>query len=395
MRRPKHVSLAHYLPYEGIPHAGGDYVLRHLSAVAEFADSVAFVSSDGVVPSATTPPHLDAHVIDRPRWGRHTAVRALRRAARAWNPTSVGFDVAWSVRRSASFRAAAASADVIEFQYFEECQRIGMARRLNAEARTVAVMHDVVSQRLERRRDESRGVARVVQSLRVGAMKRRERKVLNHFDCVTVFTEKDKSLLRDLGVTVPVQVLRIPMVNAASQEGTRLDGNTDLVFVGAFDRRENAEAANWLLRDIWPDIRRHTPEARLVLAGANPTSEMSAARDADGRIEVTGFVDDLADVYRRARVVIVPLQHGAGLKFKTVVALIWGVPVVATSVGAEGIPDAEDRMVVVDDAPSFTRAVREAFDGRHDARAAESRTWALSAYGKDAFVRDLSAALNL
>ncbi len=63
---------------------------------------------------------------------------------------------------------------------------------------------------------------------------------------------------------------------------------------------------------------------------------MRSVGEAPG-VSLAGFVDDLADVYRDATVAVAPLLRGAGVKFKTLEAILAGLPIVSTSVGAEGI----------------------------------------------------------
>lgn len=390
-----HVSLSHYHPHPGMAHAGGEYVCRHLAAMSRERTVTAFVSADRPGEHSLADPVVDTVVIDRPRWGRTLVVRALRLAGRRWNPSSVGFDVRWSFSRSPELRHAIRHADTVEFQFFEQCWAIGMARRWNPSARTVAVVHDVVSQRLERQLDElsPRGVRRYALMLRLGAFRRRERKLLSRFDAVTVFSEKDRQLLVDGGVGTEIYVLRIPLADESVGQRAPQAGN--VLFVGAFDRIENSEAALWLLDEIWPRVHAQFPNASLTLAGANPTAAMSTAALRRSEVEITGYVPDLAELYRRASIVVVPLRQGAGVKFKTVMALLWGVPMVSTSVGVEGVPMPEPFALVADDAEEFADLVGVALAGEWDRAAEMGRAWAASHYSQEAFESDLAAAMGM
>jgi glycosyltransferase involved in cell wall biosynthesis len=134
-------------------------------------------------------------------------------------------------------------------------------------------------------------------------------------------------------------------------------GEPVVLFVGALWRSENEDAALWLLREIWPRVRAKLPEARLVIAGADPTAPVREGVMATEGATLTGHVDSLAEYYRRASVAVAPLRFGAGVKLKAVVAMMWGVPVVATSVGAEGVEGPDVFVAVEDDADSFAAAV--------------------------------------
>ena len=80
--------------------------------------------------------------------------------------------------------------------------------------------------------------------------------------------------------------------------------------------------------------------------------------------EVKGFVseEELADLYRNCRIVVVPLRYGAGVKGKVVEAIYNGAPIVTTSVGSEGIPDVEKVLLVKDQPDEFAETVIELYN---------------------------------
>jgi glycosyltransferase involved in cell wall biosynthesis len=88
---------------------------------------------------------------------------------------------------------------------------------------------------------------------------------------------------------------------------------------------------------------------RIRVTGANPPEDLLALEDEN--IHFTGHVTDLAEFYGRARVVIAPIRFGAGVKVKTIQALQYGVPVVSTECGAEGIDTGGLNAIVVVDHP--------------------------------------------
>ena len=123
-------------------------------------------------------------------------------------------------------------------------------------------------------------------------------------------------------------------------------GRSDILFVAGFSHPPNINAAIWFVDTVWPLLHRAHPELKLHLVGANPSSEVTAL--VSENIEVTGYVTDqaLADYYRRVRVVIAPLLYGAGIKGKVVEAMYYGMPVVTTPVGAQGLGDGDGALFV-------------------------------------------------
>jgi glycosyltransferase involved in cell wall biosynthesis len=130
----------------------------------------------------------------------------------------------------------------------------------------------------------------------------------------------------------------------------------DIVFVGGFAHPPNEDAALWLVNDILPLIRAAVPEVHLSIVGSNPTARVRSL--AGEAVSVFANVSDaeLAAAYDRARVAVVPLRCGAGVKLKVVEALHAGLPLVTTPVGAQGLPGLYQVVAVEDDAALFAAA---------------------------------------
>lgn len=127
----------------------------------------------------------------------------------------------------------------------------------------------------------------------------------------------------------------------------------DIVFVAGFGHPPNEDAALWFASEILPLIRAEVPDVALSIIGSNPTERVRALAG-DGIAvfaNVTG--EELDAAYERARVAVVPLRCGAGVKLKVVEALRAGVPLVTTPVGAQGLPGLFQIVAVEDRATPF------------------------------------------
>ncbi|NDG85749.1 MAG: glycosyltransferase, partial [Proteobacteria bacterium] len=112
----------------------------------------------------------------------------------------------------------------------------------------------------------------------------------------------------------------------------------DFCWVGNFRHAPNADALRWIRKEIWPQIRIALPEARFQVFGAYPSAEfMDWNRNSASGIRVHGAARDLDEVFAKARVNLAPLRFGAGVKGKILEGFRYGLPVVTTSVGAEGL----------------------------------------------------------
>ncbi len=110
----------------------------------------------------------------------------------------------------------------------------------------------------------------------------------------------------------------------------------DIVFSGTLDYRSNADAAHWLVRDVWPLVRAICPDATLAVVGRNPLPELRAHHGRNG-ITVTGAVPDDRPYMVGASVYVLPIRFGAGVRLKLLNAMSMGCAVIATPAASEGV----------------------------------------------------------
>jgi GT2 family glycosyltransferase/glycosyltransferase involved in cell wall biosynthesis len=142
----------------------------------------------------------------------------------------------------------------------------------------------------------------------------------------------------------------------------------------------NADGLRWFAERVIPLLRARVPYAKVAVTGANPPP--SLLKYASGALEFVGYVPDLSALYSRARVALSPLRFGAGVKIKTVEAIQYGVPVVATSVGAEGLDiTCHEAVNIADDEEVFAHLVagllteHEAWERSHEAARRQMQSW--------------------
>lgn len=131
----------------------------------------------------------------------------------------------------------------------------------------------------------------------------------------------------------------------------------DVLYVGNFQNLPNVDALEHFVADVWPLIRLRCPGARLTVVGANPSERVLRFDGADG-ITVLGEVADLRPVYHQHRVMVAPIRAGSGTRLKILEACAAGLPVVTTTLGAEGIEYQDGlHMLTADGAAPFADAV--------------------------------------
>ena len=127
-----------------------------------------------------------------------------------------------------------------------------------------------------------------------------------------------------------------------------------LAFLGSMDWLPNIEGVHWFVKEVYPAVKNSMPGVRLRIVGRRPGADIVALSKADPTIEVTGTVDDVRPALRDATALVVPLLSGGGTRIKILEAMALGLPVVSTTVGAEGLPFRHDQhLLLADEAESF------------------------------------------
>ena len=182
-------------------------------------------------------------------------------------------------------------------------------------------------------------------------MARYEGMVCRSFDGVVAVTDADRdALARFSGDGRDIPVIPIATDCTAVRPVDRRADARDILILGSLFYPPNVDGAVWFVREIFPRVRAEVPQARLLLVGARPAPEVVALGREEG-VEVTGYVEDLRAYLERTAVMAVPLRFGSGMRVKILDGLAWGLPMVSTPVGCEGIAVTPGQDILLADAP--------------------------------------------
>jgi glycosyltransferase involved in cell wall biosynthesis len=179
-----------------------------------------------------------------------------------------------------------------------------------------------------------------------------ERTLFRRFDRVLSVTEADRRyharfVGEDKSLCVP---------NYLDERQYRMDVTAPrdvdlLVMTGNFGAFQNQQGARWLVETIWPQVRLARPTAHLLLVGHIPGGFRRVIEQYPG-VGCTGTVPAVAPYLRQATVGVVPLLHGSGMRIKILEALACELPLVSTTLGAEGITLTPGQDALLADAPA-------------------------------------------
>ncbi len=199
--------------------------------------------------------------------------------------------------------------------------------------RKVMDFQDALSMNTERRMERSHGLWRSILHYEFKMLRSTEYNAFKIFDALTIISETDADAIphkRNGDIHIVRNGVDFDYFVPQS-----LSKDNDIVFCGNMQYAPNIDAARYLVNDIMPLVWEKRPEARLVLAGATPTS--AVRRLAGPHVEVTGSVPDIRPYYAHSRLFIAPMRLGSGLQNKLLEAMAMGVPCVTTPIANEAL----------------------------------------------------------
>lgn len=214
--------------------------------------------------------------------------------------------------------------------------------------KTVLHEHDVVYRPISRKQKQTKSlIKKFFISIEKCRIYYYEKNIIKHFNLIFTVTEQDKLLLERMtrknnivylprGIELPPEIIGIP----------EREKNT-LLFIGSFNHKPNVDAIEWFIKKIYPEILINYPNTKFIIIGPNPPKWMIDISKNNQNILVTGFVEDIGLYLRKCSIFVAPLWQGGGIKIKILTAMAYGLPVVTTRIGAEGIEGLSEQNILI------------------------------------------------
>lgn len=244
--------------------------------------------------------------------------------------------------------------------------------RLGDRAQAYVITHDVVHRR------HATLMARGYRVVPEPVGRDREAEMLRRFDVIVAIHAEERDLIA--AMCPGKDVISVPMaVRQVARDPARVH-DSRCIFVGS-RVAPNVDGLRWFLRRVWPDVLVGLPSAGLHIYG----TVCGEVGRVGANVVLHGRVADLGDAYAQAAVAVVPMRAGSGLKIKLVEALAFGLPCVATTLGAQGLPrDGALPFVVADEAADFAAVlIKLLSDGGRRRRLEEAAPAYCQAFSED------------
>ena len=156
-------------------------------------------------------------------------------------------------------------------------------------------------------------------------------------DLTLLVSQFEKNLLTNHYLLPEELLYYLPVFEKKQKEIQTFEDRKDFMFIGNFYHAPNWDALKVLKSEIWPRIKKSIPEAKLHIYGAYPGQRVFDMNNVKEGFIVHGRVENAIEVTEKAKVSLVPLRFGAGIKGKLLEAMGAGTPSVTTEIGVEGM----------------------------------------------------------
>ncbi len=190
-------------------------------------------------------------------------------------------------------------------------------------------------------------------------LKRYESRIYSEFDICFPITEVDKKLALELSPTSK-QIVSGPGIDDSYwvPDDTQERNPNELIIATVFSWKHNLDGLLWFIKNVLPIVRKQNPDISLSVIGKNIPDFLRNYKK-EG-VNVIGYVDDVRPYLSKAGIYIVPLFVGSGIRIKIIEAMAMKLPVLATSIAAEGInPKTENGIIICNNAKEFSDNIIE------------------------------------
>jgi glycosyltransferase involved in cell wall biosynthesis len=243
--------------------------------------------------------------------------------------------------------------DIVQVESIHLMSYLPIFRKARRQPLVVCDWHNIESELMHRYSEREAGLLRRAYASKTARlMSEFEKRALGEFDAHVTVSQRDAEQLRDHNPAARIFVIENGVDTAFYSDQER--GVTSespahrIVFVGSMDYHANVDGAVNFARHVWPRVRERRSEFTFTIVGKDPASEVRELGQLPG-VEVTGTVDDVRPFYRAAIAAVVPLNVGGGSRLKILEAMAAGVPVVSTTLGAEGLKVQHDENILIAD----------------------------------------------
>jgi sugar transferase (PEP-CTERM/EpsH1 system associated) len=207
---------------------------------------------------------------------------------------------------------------------------------------------DALARGMERRIDKEPFYLKPFLKSETVRLKRYEREIFDYFNNATIISEQDRDLIVHLKNEC-IYVIPNGVDYSKFKINTVAEKNFDIIFSGNMAYPPNIDSAEYLINKIMPLVWQKHPNIKVVLAGANPVKRVLQL--ASDKVTVTGWVDDISEIYATSRIFVAPMQIGTGLQNKLLEAMAMKIPCITSPLANNALQAIPGRDILIGNTP--------------------------------------------
>ena len=245
--------------------------------------------------------------------------------------------------------------NIVMVEYIQGMQYL--PKQVDKRIAVILVAHDISFISQQRKAEIARGFMKIFWALEAKWMKKYECAVWRQCDCIHAMSAVDRKHILDQNSDLHVEV--IPNGVDIGQYTVGEEGEKQvIVFVGWMRHLPNRDALSWFIDEIWPLITLKNDQVILQIIGGGVPGRIAQQVKDDVRVEFLGFVEDIQGIMSCATMSVVPIRIGSGSRLKILESMVFGTPVISTTIGCEGLlVDDGVNIIISDSAATFADAV--------------------------------------
>lgn len=204
---------------------------------------------------------------------------------------------------------------------------------------------DALSKGMERQVNKSPFYMKPFLQVEALRLKRYEHKIFNYFNNHSIISEQDKDLIVNIKKE-NIEVLPNGIDTKKFNSSSNIKKKYDILFTGNMSYPPNIDAAVFLIEQLMPLIWKENKNIKLMIAGANPAKAITKHKNKTN-IFISGWVDDLCEIYNQSLIFAAPLFIGTGLQNKLLEAMAMQLPCITTSSAGNALIEKEENAIII------------------------------------------------
>lgn len=246
----------------------------------------------------------------------------------------------------------------IELCYFQFVRLAPFAKEIKR--KKVLDFQDTLSMNMKRRADNSGLLQRVLFSIEAKRLARYESKMFEVFDALTIITDADRKLLKSPRKE-EVHIIPNGVAESYFTYPQPKEKPYDILFSGAMSYAPNIDAAEYLIKEIMPLVWEKKPNVKIAIAGGG--APISLQKEANERIIMPGWVDDMKEYYSQTKIFIAPMRIGTGLQNKLLEAMAMNVACITSPLANQALKAKDkEEILIADNAKAYADCIIDLLD---------------------------------